>query len=392
MRPRRRILGATVALSALVLVVAGGQAPTGSPGAGVSLGRGRDLAPGVTLYHLTDHALLVPPAPVSIWVLRMDPASADIRAALANDAILETEVVADIATRHGAVAAINAGFFLPSGDPSGIYKLAGQLVSETRRPRGAVGIIRNGPTPTLIFGRVSATMTVRVHRHARPDARMEIAGIDTTRQRGKLMLFTPAYHSHTDTAPGGTEWVLDGNPLRVRGKPKTAGKTPIPRGGFVLSYGGTRAPPPLSALRPGSRVDLETRYSPADGSSDVWARAADIIGGAGLLARDGQVVEDWTAESFAPGFAENRHPRTIIGTQPDGSIWLVTVDGRQPQLSVGMTLTEVRDLARRLGLSNALNLDGGGSTTMWAAGEVVNSPSDAAGPRKVSDALLVMRR
>jgi exopolysaccharide biosynthesis protein len=52
----------------------------------------------------------------------------------------------------------------------------------------------------------------------------------------------------------------------------------------------------------------------------------------------------------------------------------------------------LRELARRLGLTGALNLDGGGSTTMWIGGAIVNSPSDAAGPRKVSDALLVMRR
>jgi exopolysaccharide biosynthesis protein len=57
-----------------------------------------------------------------------------------------------------------------------------------------------------------------------------------------------------------------------------------------------------------------------------------------------------------------------------------------------MTLAELRDLAARLGLRSALNLDGGGSTTMWVSGRVVNGPSDAAGPRKVSDALLVVPR
>ena len=57
-----------------------------------------------------------------------------------------------------------------------------------------------------------------------------------------------------------------------------------------------------------------------------------------------------------------------------------------------MSLSELRALAQRLGLRNALNLDGGGSTTMWVAGKIVNSPSDAAGPRKVSDALIVTQR
>jgi exopolysaccharide biosynthesis protein len=54
-----------------------------------------------------------------------------------------------------------------------------------------------------------------------------------------------------------------------------------------------------------------------------------------------------------------------------------------------MTLEELRTLASRLGLVNALNLDGGGSTTMWVQGQVLNSPSDPTGPRKVSDALIV---
>ena len=96
--------------------------------------------------------------------------------------------------------------------------------------------------------------------------------------------------------------------------------------------------------------------------------------------------------SSPPSFVETRHPRTLIGTRPDGSVWLVTVDGRQPQLSAGMTLAELQSFSVRLGLNQALNLDGGGSTTMWVQGQIVNSPSDAAGPRKVSDALLVAPR
>jgi hypothetical protein len=233
-------------------------------------------------------------------------------------------------------------------------------------------------------------MTLRLPRRARQDTRMEIAGVDTTRHRGKLMLFTPAYHAHTDTARGGLEWVVRGN--RVVGAPHTAGKTPIPRDGFVLSYGGTTAPPPLSALTRGTRVELETSYTSLEGATEEWTHADAIVGGAGLLIRDGQPVRDWTAEQLAPSFVVTRHPRTLIGSHPDGSLWLVTVDGRQPQLSAGMSLGELQALAVRLGLRHALNLDGGGSTTMWVQGHVVNSPSDPAGPRKVSDALLITPR
>src|SRR5262245_1534973 len=127
------------------------------------LGAPQEVARGVTLYHLTEPSLLDSPAPVSVWLLRVNPGAADLRAVLSNDAIVDTEIVPDMAERHGAIAAINAGFFLiPSGDPAGIYKLHGQLVSDTKRPRGAVGILRDGFGQRLIFGRVAAAMTLRI--------------------------------------------------------------------------------------------------------------------------------------------------------------------------------------------------------------------------------------
>jgi exopolysaccharide biosynthesis protein len=82
----------------------------------------------------------------------------------------------------------------------------------------------------------------------------------------------------------------------------------------------------------------------------------------------------------------------MIGTSKGSTIWLVTVDGRNPAISLGMSFTELQHLAKKLNLVNALNLDGGGSTTMVVKGRIVNHPSDAAGPRKVSDALIVTRR
>jgi hypothetical protein len=352
------------------------------------LGAPRTVAAGIALYHVTDSSLIDPPGPLSIWLLRIDPAQADLRPALANDEVMDTETVAATAARHRARAAVNAGFFLPNGDPHGIYKLEGQLISEAGRRRGAVGLVRTGGRLRLVFDRLTAGLSVFVERGRRP-ARVPIAGVDTTRLLGKLMLFTPAYHRHTDTAPGGLEWVIAGDPLRVVGEPLSTGKTPVPRDGFVLSFGGRTAPAGLRSLPAGTRVRIDTHYAPEATPAADWQAAAGIVGGAGLLARGGRYIDDWSVEVFAAGFAEMRHPRTMIGTDVDGTIWLVTVDGRQPQLSSGMTLVELREFARRLRLVDALNLDGGGSTTMWVEGEVVNSPSDAAGPRPVSDTLLV---
>jgi hypothetical protein len=393
MRARGRALAAAGIACALLLVLARAYGPWGAVEDHHDLGPGRSLAPGVVLYQLTSSAAIESPAPLSIWILRVDLARADLRLALAHDQIMDTETVAGIAERHGAVAAVNAGFFQPNGDPLGLLKIGGQIVSDTRRPRGAVGIVRTGERPRLIFDRVAASLSLQVQQPDDEAVTADIAGVDTTRLLGRLMLFTPDYHAHTDTAPGGLEWVVRGDPLRVEGAPRTGGKTPIPPDGYVLSFGGRSPPKELAAaLGPGADVTLDTRYMPAESRPDAWELAEDIVGGAGLLARDGAFVDDWAAETFAAGFAEQRHPRTMIGASADGAAWLVVVDGRQPELSTGMTLVELRELARQLGLTDALNLDGGGSTTMWVEGEIVSSPSDAAGPRPVSDALLVVAR
>ena len=356
----------------------------------IDLPEPRILAPGVLLYHLEQPTLVEPEGPISIWALRLDSARVDLQSVLANDEIMGTETVAGIAERHQPIAAVNAGYFQQNGDPAGVMTIDGRLVSDTRRPRGAVGITKDATGVRLVFARLRASAALVIT--GQQPVTVPVNGVDTTRLRGQLMLFTPSYHAHTDTAKGGLEWVVDAQRGRVLSGPLDAGATPIPRNGFVLSFGGVTPPAALKGLKRGTRVKLAVTYDPVEGEPGVWAAAQDIVGGAGLLIRDGRDVEDWSIETFTTSFAELRHPRTMIGTTADRAIWLVTVDGRQPERSVGMTLVELRTLARRLGLVNALNLDGGGSTTMWVQGQVVNNPSEATGQRKVSDALLVFPR
>ena len=107
---------------------------------------------------------------------------------------------------------------------------------------------------------------------------------------------------------------------------------------------------------------------------------------------NGRDMPDWHAEKITAGFDTTRHPRTLIGVDAQDAIWLVTVDGRNPSLSLGMSFTELQRLSRRLGMRSALNLDGGGSTTMAVSGRIVNHPSDPGGARPVSDAILVVPR
>ena len=91
----------------------------------------------------------------------------------------------------------------------------------------------------------------------------------------------------------------------------------------------------------------------------------------------------------SPRSDEARRGETIA---PCVVLVLVTVDGRQPQKGVGMTIEELAKLMIELGCVEAMNLDGGGSTTMVIRNKIANSPSDATGERPVSDALLIVAR
>jgi hypothetical protein len=359
------------------------------------LGAPEPVAAGVELYRTTDESLIGGGGAVALYLLRVDPARATVHSVLSNGEVLETETVDAMARRAQAVAAINGGYFNgDNGEPIGLLKIDGELVSDTPSPKGAV-IVEHGASgaPVLTFDRVSVRMSVRFVADGQERV-VPIDGVDTTRERGRLMLYTPSYHADTDTAPTGTEWVVDGTPPRVVAVRSGAGHTPIPRQGSVLSYGGVELPEELAALVAGTAVSYETRWRTAGGlAPERLDRAHDIIGGAGLLRSGGENVDDWDAEGLAADvFVNVRHPRTFIGRDARGMIWLGVVDGRQSDHSVGMTFAELERLCDRLHLTDALNLDGGGSSTMVVRDEVVNRPSGLTGARAVSDAIVVVPR
>lgn len=139
-------------------------------------------------------------------------------------------------------------------------------------------------------------------------------------------------------------------------------------------------------------VDVSGRVEITRRAPGGWPGMTCARGSWPLLLAGGEVCRP-------DGFGKNdrRHPRTAMGIVATGSgedILLVTVDGRTKQ-AAGMTLLELARVMQALGCCDALNLDGGGSTTMWVQGRgVVNHPSDNGrfdhkGERKVSDAILL---
>ena len=160
----------------------------------------------------------------------------------------------------------------------------------------------------------------------------------------------------------------DGTVTAVLDRP---GSGPVPAGTTVL-LGRERGAEALAGLRPGDTATV--RYAPRTADGGGLPRTA--VGGRGLLVVDGEPVNWEGMPNNAPA------PRTAVGFSRDGStMHVLTVDGRQAH-SGGVTLTELALMMDALGAHNALNLDGGGSTTLLArepgaaTPTVVNSPSD----------------
>jgi exopolysaccharide biosynthesis protein len=117
-----------------------------------------------------------------------------------------------------------------------------------------------------------------------------------------------------------------------------------------------------------------------------------MVGGVGRILLNGTFVPDSinVREKTNLTFLTARHPRTFVGFDKDStSLYLCVVDGRQAK-SVGMNFKEMAEFLLTIGVWNAVNLDGGGSTTMVIRDRIVNSPSDKTGERPVANTLQVI--
>jgi hypothetical protein len=113
------------------------------------------------------------------------------------------------------------------------------------------------------------------------------------------------------------------------------------------------------------------------------------VGAGPVLVKSGIKVDSWEAEGFFGSGIERdvRDPRSAVCYTPSRHVVFLTADGRQPGVSIGMTLPAMADLMLEMGCIEALNLDGGGSTGIAIGGSYVNSPSET---RAVSSVLAVL--
>lgn len=340
-------------------------------GGGILYGSGPqpgDRNPGVIYTHQ-----VVKEVPWSIHIVKVDRHQKGLRllAGMGQGTELGVAVISDQIRSFPAeagkpLAAINGDFFYNTptkkGDPEGVQIFRGELISGPLSSRSCIWIDRVG-TPHMT--NVSSGFMVTW-----PDGSTSRFGLNEERDTDTVVLYTSAVGESTRCYYG-LELVVEvatnscSLPLRA-GKTFTgrvrqvnaAGNSPLTKNTVVLSIG-----PSIAARYRSIQTNAPIRFTTM--TIPDLTEAETAIGGGPALVRNGKPLRFST---FA-----TRHPRSAVGWNQD-YYYFIEVDGRQED-SIGMSFPELATYMSELGCTDALNLDGGGSATLWVYGSVVNSPS-----------------
>ena len=292
--------------------------------------------------------------------------SEQIKAACNGGGHVLAGINGDYFERHGSYA----------GDPQGLQIMQGELIS--------------GPCDWTCFwidasgkpniGKVDSRFNVIL-----PSGEKLEFGLNENRADDQAVIYTAAVGSTTH-AHGGAEFALEplarGAQLPLRANEKYFARvTEVRRGSnsktdtnrLILSIG----PKALSKIVAPEVGDI-VRVSTA--TSAPLKNAQTALGGGPTLVHEGKPAY--------PSTTRIRHPRTALGWNKN-SYFLVEVDGRQPDLSVGMTFEELAKYMIKVGCAEAICLDGGGSATLWTMGQVMNNPCEG-GERGTGNCLVVI--
>jgi len=357
--------------------------------------------------------------PWNLEVLTIDPKKCDGELAASFGSDLEQrETTSELAAAADALAAVNGGFLVfnsahgAEGDPAGAAAYAGEVLSESVGDRPSLVI--DGTKASAAVERTTWRGTVAAGNQGLdldginrvPGLIRNCGGTDdlptnapkhdaTCTDANELVAFTGDFGPATP-AGSGLEVVLD-----ARGKVTAVNSTrgtAVPEGGRTIQATGTEAGRLAELAQRGIPLTVDSALAGEDGKDLRLGKDSHVVNGGPLLLQDGRFMvtadRDGMVHADNPGmfygWVHQRNPRTIAGTDAEGRLVLVTADGRQTS-SLGLSIYEAAAVAKSLGLVDAVNLDGGGSTTMVAGAEVLNTPSNEGGTeRAVGDALLVL--
>ncbi|MBT2647997.1 phosphodiester glycosidase family protein [Bacillus sp. ISL-34] len=372
-----------------------------------------------TMYTGEDGEKTTGPWVVNVLEVDQDRFQGHVLPELANEAVTGKETLTQIADRNDAIAGINAGYFVVGekdgtpGDLAGIFASKGHLVSEAINGRSALTLssVEEKANIVSVSTSIQATSSDGAVREVdglnrKPGLIRNCGGVggDTTTEGAKhdftckdeseLIQYTSVFGEKTESGDG-VEVVVNhaGEVAEIRDNRGGV----IPGNGSVLVGTGEAAEWLRDHAQQGMKIQVKSEII-GDGKLLKLDQTTNMINGGPRLLENGEISINAVEEGFHweedPGFyyrfGERRNPRTLAGIKENGNLLFVTIDGRAPGWSVGANFEESAKVMMSLGAVDAINLDGGGSTTMTVGDDRVTRPSDAAGERPIADGILLV--
>jgi exopolysaccharide biosynthesis protein len=312
--------------------------------------------------------------PLSINILKFDLNNKNIKIkpVISGNDFSEMDVLSSIVAKNSAFAGINGGYFAKNGQPLSLVCISGKVITENILNRTCLGITEDGEIviDNLVFKGNIISSKGEIFK---------IDGINRKRMNNEVILFTPEFGKETMTNTKGKEFIVEEDTIvEIRD-----GNSPIPKNGVVISAGESISDLLYANFSVGDRISLNLKVETKEGK-----KIKDALGGGPRLVKEGKIFITSSEENFKPDIAASRAPRTSVGLTKNKELLITVIDGRQPNLSIGMTLEEMAEFLIKEEVIEALNFDGGGSSTLVVDGKVLNSPSDGK-ERKISSALLI---
>lgn len=290
-----------------------------------------------------------------------------------SDNLVGTTPLIEMAQQWQAAGAVNGGFFNRNTMfPLGALRRDGQWISSPILNRGAIAWNDNGEIKighlSLLENLVTST-----------GERLPIVSVNSGYIQPGIAVLTPNWGKNYTPITDNETLVTVQNSQVINIEKYNRNPPPeivnnktsfsIPPEGFLLAF---RNYPEAPSLTVGSTVRLEDYPVPLE-----FQRYAHILGAGPVLLLNNQIVLDGKAEKFSESFIQQSAYRSTIGRTASNTILIATVGSRTGGL--GPTLSEIAQIMKVMGAEDALNLDGGSSTSLYLGGELLNrSPRTAA--------------
>ncbi len=316
---------------------------------------------------------------MNAYVMRFPQSDArwTLRPVLAGDTIRRRRTVLSMVRQVGGVAGLNAGYFAWEGPPVGTVVIDGEWICTPVKPfrRTCLAISKDGK---LSMGR----WRFNGHAYFGEHGYLRINAINRSHYAGdELIMFTRRYATALKGNVIYTRLVIDEGDV-VTLKESSGREVQIPEKGCVLSGRGKYAEL-LKKIEVGESVRLDLGTDPP--LPDLWS----LLEGGPRCMVDGGVCNYADVERFRDDVRYGRGSRSGIGITKSGEILLVAVESPGTGRG-GLYLDEMAAIMKKLGAYQAMNWDGGGSTTVVVGDRIINRV--AADPRPVSTALVVVPR